>query len=542
MALQSSSEGPPVASQPHRPVYPTLSTALDLPSSLLPHTSNLPRIMGHSFTTPIHPTLVSPPSPATFSPPDFRVQSMHRLRHTQHEPATTINGGTFVGGNVIQRNGESGINILHRAVALEALHDSADSFPPPRCHPETRTEMLDELWKWSTKSDSATEPILWLHGPAGAGKSAIMKTLSQRLQDASRLGGAFFFKRGHPTRGHARTLFTTIAYQLALSIPVLKGLISQIVEDNPSVVGRSMDVQIRELILEPCRSLVNFQSCIIMIDGLDECEGLHIQQEILRLIGDSLHQLALPLRFLIASRPEAHIREVFEGSSFQGFYRAFNVNQSFEDVRTYFHTEFVRIHHEHRETMATVPSPWPSEELIHRLVDKSSGYFIYASTVIKFVDDKNFRPVQRLAAVESLVGSDFESPFGALDELYTQILSAVPARPRLIAILRVAVQLQIDSTDIEKLLGLEPGDVQLTLRGLHSVVDVGEYFVDFHHASFRDFLGDPMRAREFYTGGFADLKDLACSILTEFSYTYEDLSKNRIGPVALLVYHHQTFG
>ncbi|KAJ6546331.1 hypothetical protein B0H10DRAFT_2202834 [Mycena sp. CBHHK59/15] len=41
-----------------------------------------------------------------------------------------------------------------------------------------------------------------------------------------------------------------------------------------------------------------------------------------------------------------------------------------------------------------------------------------------------------------------------------------------------------------------------------------------------------MRAREFYTGGFADLKDLACSILTEFSYTYEDLSKNRIGPVA----------
>ncbi|KAJ6587259.1 hypothetical protein B0H10DRAFT_2333974 [Mycena sp. CBHHK59/15] len=428
-----------------------------------------------------------------------------------------------------------GINILHRAVALEALHDSADSFPQPRCHPETRTEMLDELWKWSTESHSETgnEPILWLHGPAGAGKSAIMKTLSQRLQDAGRLGGAFFFKRGHPTRGHARTLFTTIAYQLALSIPALKSPISQIVEDNPSVIGRSMDVQIRELILEPCRSLVNFQSWIIMIDGLDECEGLHIQQEILHLIGHSLHELASPLRFLIASRPEPHIREVFNGESFHGFYRTFNVEKSFDDVQTYFRTEFARIHREHRETLATVPSPWPSEELIHRLVDKSSGYFIYASTVIKFVDNKNFRPVQQLAAVESLAGSYFESPFGALDELYTQILSAVPVRSRLLAILRVHAHLQLDVTDTEKLLGLEPGDIQLTLRGLHSVVDVEENWIYFHHASFRDFLGDPMRAHEFYTGGFADLKDLACSILTEFSYTYEDLSKNRMKPVAL---------
>ncbi|KAJ6573607.1 hypothetical protein B0H10DRAFT_2237055 [Mycena sp. CBHHK59/15] len=389
MALQSSSDGPPVASQPHRSTYSTLSAALDLPSLSSPRTSNLPRIMGHSFTTPINPTLVSPPSPATFSPPDFRVQSTHRLRHTQYEPATTINGGTFVD---IQRNGESGINILHRAVALEALHDSADSFPQPRCHPETRTEMLDELWEWSTESHSETgaEPILWLHGPAGAGKSAIMKTLSQRLQDAGHLGGAFVFKRGHPTRGNAKTLFTTIAYQLALSIPVLKSPISQIVEDNPSVVGRSMDVQIRELILEPCRSLANFQSCIIMIDGLDECEGLHIQQEILRLIGDSFHELASPLRFLIASRPEPHIREVFDGESFHGFYCTFNVEKSFDDVQTYFRTEFARIHCEHRETMATVPGPWPSEELIHRLVDKSSGYFIYASTVIGFIDDKTF--------------------------------------------------------------------------------------------------------------------------------------------------------
>jgi predicted ATPase len=106
-------------------------------------------------------------------------------------------------------HGEAGINILHSAVALEALYDSADSFPQPRCHPKTRTKMLRDLCNWSTQ-DNSDRPILWLHGPAGAGKSAIMQTLCRKLQDAGCLGGAFFFKRGHPTRGNAKMLFATL--------------------------------------------------------------------------------------------------------------------------------------------------------------------------------------------------------------------------------------------------------------------------------------------------------------------------------------------
>ncbi|KAJ7859093.1 hypothetical protein B0H14DRAFT_2577460 [Mycena olivaceomarginata] len=46
--------------------------------------------------------------------------------------------------------------------------------------------------------------------------------------------------------------------------------------------------------------------------------------------------------------------------------------------------------------MVMVRYPWPSQEIVEDLVWKSSGYFIYASTVVKFVDDKNFRPTERL--------------------------------------------------------------------------------------------------------------------------------------------------
>ncbi|KAJ7243988.1 hypothetical protein C8J57DRAFT_1024761, partial [Mycena rebaudengoi] len=56
---------------------------------------------------------------------------------------------------------------------------------------------------------------------------------------------------------------------------------------------------------------------------------------------------------------------------------------------------------------------------------------------------------------------------------------------------------------------LKPGDVQLILRGLHSVLDVPKpeednnhwQWISVHHSSFRDFLNDQSRSGKFYVGG-----------------------------------------
>ncbi|KAJ7660598.1 hypothetical protein B0H17DRAFT_954075, partial [Mycena rosella] len=342
--------------------------------------------------------------------------------HFQPEPPQSFPGGTIINAqNVNHRYGETGIHILHRAVALEALYDSAESFPQPRCHPETRTEILDDLYNWAV--GDSTYLIRWLHGPAGAGKSAIMQTLCQRLKEAGRLGGAFFFKRGHATRGNAKVLFATLAYQLALHHRKLNAPISRSAETDPSVVGRGMDVQLYSLIVEPCKLLRDPAPLILLIDGLDECEGLNVQQEILRLIAFIAHNRSLRLKFLIASRPEAHIREEFEEDSFQELYDSVNVEQSFDDIRKYLRDEFTRIHREHQHTMGNIPTPWPSTETLNHLVRKSSGYFIYASTIIRFIDDKGFRPTKRLESIQNLSSGDSDSPFAALDQLYLQILS-----------------------------------------------------------------------------------------------------------------------
>ncbi|KAF7342607.1 putative nwd2 protein [Mycena sanguinolenta] len=419
--------------------------------------------------------------------------TMNNIVHVDHG---SRDGHPFIYQN-IRHHGDRGIDIMLRAVALEATHDSVERYPPPKCHPETRTEILKNLRQWALNPAPETM-VLWLHGPAGAGKSAIMQTLAAELDDAGKLGGSFFFKRGHSTRGHGKTLFTTLAYQLALSVPWLRTPISQVMEHDPSIVGRTIHTQARKLISEPCRSYGKSGRVAILIDGLDECDGHDIQVEILRALRTCESQ---SLRFIVASRPEPHIRDIFGSPLYFSNYRSVSVEQSFDDVRTYLCDEFSRIHSEHY-TMANISSPWPAPHVLEQLVRNSSGHFVYASTVIKFIDDKNYRPTERLEIVLDGGGSSTrsKSPFESLDQLYLSILSSVSRQSELVPILCAIANFDLNAGRIDQLCGLVDGDTRLILRGLHSVLGVPDNNTDkisLHHASFLDFLSSPSRSQNF---------------------------------------------
>jgi hypothetical protein len=228
----------------------------------------------------------------------------------------------------------------------------------------------------------------------------------------------------------------------------------------------------------------------------------------------------------------------------KNIHRPVNVHQSFDDVQKYLLDEFARIHRDHSATMARVPYPWPTPEIINNLVDNSSGYFIYASTIIKFVDDKKFRPTERLAIITEMTEHLSESPFASLDQLYIQILSQVDARPQLLKILTViAAEISLSIGYVEQLLELEEGDVRLALCGLHSVISGLEgnssddwskdSEIYFHHASFRDFLQDSARAGIFYVGGCSHHgTDVSHHILKALSYRYQDPVQNQRGHVS----------
>ncbi|KAJ6491519.1 hypothetical protein DFH09DRAFT_1104967 [Mycena vulgaris] len=102
----------------------------------------------------------------------------------------------------------------------------------------------------------------------------------------------------------------------------------------------------------------------------------------------------------------------------------------------------------------------------------------------------------------------------------------------------MAAGLNLCIPDIEQLLQLKPGDVRLTLRGLHSVIyvpsllwyetELWPHNLRVHHASFLDFLNDPARSTTSHVGNVHRHR-LASDILKAFSYTHDDPTANYLG-------------
>ncbi|KAJ7926419.1 hypothetical protein B0H13DRAFT_2653849 [Mycena leptocephala] len=408
--------------------------------------------------------------------------------------------------------GESGLDILYRDVVREALHDSGERFTEPACHPGTRTAILEQLCAWSIET-SPESTIMWLNGSAGAGKSAIAQMFAGDCQEKGRLGASFFFRRRDSKRGTWRGLFPTIAYQLATSIPALYLPMQQAVEKDKLIAGRAMPVQFQRLFRGPFSQALSSLPFlpVIVLDGLDECEDHKIQQQIVGLFIDAAKASQLPMRLLICSRPEPHLREIIEAAETFATCQQYVLRadrSAYGDIRTYLGAEFSRIRSEYMARGTDLGAPWPPATVLDHLVTKSSGIFIYATTVIRFVGDQYSHPADRLDSVLSL---DPQST-APLDDLYTEILSSVPEEHllRILSAIRLTAgnRLQMDPEEIDMLLGLRLGTTRSRLRGLHSLFAVPpirprfafrrEYgffrAVTVLHASLGDYLTDPRRS------------------------------------------------
>jgi hypothetical protein len=147
-----------------------------------------------------------------------------------------------------------------------------------------------------------------------------------------------------------------------------------------------------------------------------------------------------------------------------------------------------------------LPATWPTTEDIDTLVQKSSGQFIYAATVVKFVKSPRHRPDEQLKIIFGISGPGKHTPFAQLDALYLHIFNMVEDLPRVLEIMSCLFLLPpyLNMEDIEDLLFYNRGDIQLILCDLHSVLNVPEITeggsLGVFHASLRDFLMDPNRS------------------------------------------------
>jgi hypothetical protein len=119
----------------------------------------------------------------------------------------------------------AGIDILLEASAPGAFHNSGERFNPPRCHPKTRIHIIAKIMNWIVGEVEWDRFVMWLYGPAGAGKSAIAQTIAEHCHASHLLLASFFFSRTDPKRNNEKSLIASIAYQITLNVPEARGAI-----------------------------------------------------------------------------------------------------------------------------------------------------------------------------------------------------------------------------------------------------------------------------------------------------------------------------
>ncbi|KAJ4146832.1 hypothetical protein LMH87_001391 [Akanthomyces muscarius] len=256
-------------------------------------------------------------------------------------------------------------------IAKGASFDSYAQEHTSFCLPNTRVELLQQIIDWA--KDASGEPVFWLNGMAGTGKSTISRTVARLLADEGRLGASFFFKNGEADRGTLSKFFTTIAADLAVRKPYVASRIKDILDADPSITTKNAGEQFDKLLLQPLLKTATEETPIaFIIDALDECERDDDVRLLLRLFTRFKTELPRQMRIFLTSRPELPIRCAFQ--KIQGTYQGAILHEVPQpmvarDISLFLKHELARIREDYNDSRR-----WPSLGEFQRALGFSENY------------------------------------------------------------------------------------------------------------------------------------------------------------------------
>ncbi|KAF2857247.1 tricorn protease domain 2-containing protein [Piedraia hortae CBS 480.64] len=377
------------------------------------------------------------------------------------------------------------------------------------CLAGTRVDIKRKILDWAITAND--QRVFWLCGKAGTGKSTIARTVADELAKQGYLVGSFFFKRGRGELCRARSLFPTIARQMADFVPSISHEIAAASKGSPPVNERPLTTQFDTLIKGPLSGYGTGSATdirVIVIDALDECEDWGAIGHAMTLWPSLRAQSSMNLRVFVTSRSDNKIGdklsemghkdlqherlEHWQSSTIEG------------DLRLFCHDELRRLREQSRKESSydELEDDWPGESVVDKLVEISKPLFIAASTIFREASNDPRRQLREWVDRLNFTGSE------RLNCIYSGILEqASKVDPRWLGHLKRAIEpivvlrAPLSIPALTDLLG--DGDnmvVPNALKPLSSVIDFpsgkevksgSRATVRIYHESFRDFLVDP---------------------------------------------------
>ena len=390
------------------------------------------------------------------------------------------------------------------------------------CMPGTRQWMIDKIHDWMGNHHGPN--ILWLSGSPGAGKSAVASTLVSTLQEAGQLGSSFFCKRDDIALSDPAACWRTIAFDLAQYDPIIAHRIVENIKGK-RVDPRRADIEshFQYLINDPLREfwrmhLANLRTNMevddevnkrgtpliaVVVDALDECgsdSSQYAQRQTFINTIMKWSDLPKPFKLIVTSRDDripnsfravCH-RLVLDTGDLAG-------PEAINDVRVFFAKHFAAIATQNHSLSPT----WPGESIIEQLTSRAAGLFVWAETVVKFVEQGI--PNRRL---NSILRDQFCYGSGRLDGLYHQVmnLSFQHATDDELEIYKLVIgavvfaKIPLRQQDLRYFLGRDEEEASITcvLMNLSSVISTNavDGCIHISHLSFADFICDHNRCGE----------------------------------------------
>ncbi|KAJ3571208.1 hypothetical protein NP233_g3901 [Leucocoprinus birnbaumii] len=321
-------------------------------------------------------------------------------------------------------------------IMYDVAFDSPERDPPPRCYPGTRTDILEQMIDRVADPEGETR-LMWLHGPPGIGKSAILQTLVEVLSaESQRLGAALFLSGLTQDINH---ILPTIANQLANQNPSYKSYLTRSIKVAKfSLDQMSIAVQFWFLFVRPFtrKKGARVSRCVIVIDGLGEHSAVRLEARdgareaesvIISLISKTVHNNpTLPFVWIISSRSDELLPDKFSPNHKICCEFALDTCSRTvdHDIETFLRGEIQMIRR--KSTHPIIEEQWPDVTKIQQMAKASLGSFfaarVFVHTVGKPYADYLIRKIDCWLAAISRSSLQQALP----DVIYAAILACIP--------------------------------------------------------------------------------------------------------------------
>jgi hypothetical protein len=356
---------------------------------------------------------------------------------------------------------------------------------------DTRKSRIKEIVDWvankSEENDLLQSNTSWIYGLPGIGKTSLAHSICARLHDQRKLAGAFFCRRDDPNLSEPKNVLPTLIYKLAEIFPPFRKIVANCLRDDPNLTPESMK---RSLFLDLLDNLRKHPSdfLVFVIDAFDECGDDRSRPALLRLLTGAAAR-APWLKIIITSRPETDIQHFFDRLTHPTYlrYDLGTDDEASRDLRAFAQSEFDLVAQKWR-----LPTPWPEESLLDRIIFRANGLFIFIKTLVLALE-RCASPTVFLKATSEEAGAGLKPLYGLYSNiLHSRVVHSNAEFQRVMGVVLSAAPYRVlCAKTIAELAGVEPNLVEKWVDDLSSLLyrDEGTNGgIRVRHLSISDFL------------------------------------------------------